>query len=261
MPQAERMEKILAVMERDGFVTVSKLVEELHYSPASIRRDLTELDHLALIRKDWGGAMLREDNLHALTAYPFRLQKNSRKKQRIAAVAEKLIRDGDVIFVDGSSTASFLEPFLYNKKEIHVVTNNAELASHLGQNHVHVTCTGGESRGGVALLGAVAEGTVERIHADVCFFSAHSLAPDGTVTDVGEAGLRLVEKMMKNSEKSVFLCDSDKVAGYSTYSAFTLGAVDTVISDADIRDKLEHEYPDTAFLWPEGGYTPEGERL
>lgn len=59
MLAAERRQQILTVARRDGVVRVAELVEELHFSHVTIRRDLDVLSEQGLLQKVRGGAMLR----------------------------------------------------------------------------------------------------------------------------------------------------------------------------------------------------------
>ena len=63
-----------------------------------------------------GGAMLTMDYLD----YPIdmRMQIEKKEKQNVAALAEKHIKDGQVIFLPGSSTCSFLLPCLKKHENI-----------------------------------------------------------------------------------------------------------------------------------------------
>ena len=46
----ERTDRIMEILKENKYTTVEKLVSELHYSPATIRRDLTYLGEIGLVR-------------------------------------------------------------------------------------------------------------------------------------------------------------------------------------------------------------------
>ena len=48
MIKKERQERILELLNRKEFVSVSEISEELFISPSSVRRDLSELEELPL---------------------------------------------------------------------------------------------------------------------------------------------------------------------------------------------------------------------
>ena len=101
MYRSERENEIIAILEQRKC-----LAQTLHISPSSVRRDLSALEKRGLIRRSYGGATLCDSNKIAI---PFlsRMQENKREKKRIATLAARLVKEGDVIFVDASSTVVY----------------------------------------------------------------------------------------------------------------------------------------------------------
>ena len=54
MYQKERLDEILALVRRYGYVTVKYLVAELHYSNATINRDLNILEGQGQLHRTYG---------------------------------------------------------------------------------------------------------------------------------------------------------------------------------------------------------------
>ena len=54
----ERFKLILDILKEKKSVTVNELVEELHISESTVRRDLTSLDKMGKLNKVHGGAIL-----------------------------------------------------------------------------------------------------------------------------------------------------------------------------------------------------------
>ena len=54
MPNPERIEKIMEILKEKTYASVDFLVEELRYSPATVRRDLTYLAGQGLVKKYYG---------------------------------------------------------------------------------------------------------------------------------------------------------------------------------------------------------------
>ena len=107
MYQQERMDEIMKILKKNHYVTVDYLVKEIKYSPASIRRDLTLLEKQGLITRSYGGVTYKDANIS-----PFRFRQHSMKtvKNAIAKKAASLVKNGDVVFIDGlhyASKASF----------------------------------------------------------------------------------------------------------------------------------------------------------
>ena len=141
MYQSERMDEIMKIVKKNHYVTVDYLVKEIKYSPASIRRDLTILQKQGLVTRSYGGVTFKDANNS-----PFKFRQHSMKtaKHAIAAKAASLVKNGDVVFIDGSSTSQYLGRFLIEKKGIIVITCNMILADFLSENGIETYCTGGK---------------------------------------------------------------------------------------------------------------------
>ena len=58
MLKNERAERIVEILREQKYTTVQMLVDRLHYSPATVRRDLVYLEGLGLVEKSYGGVSL-----------------------------------------------------------------------------------------------------------------------------------------------------------------------------------------------------------
>ena len=217
MYQTERTAEILKILKKYHYVTVNYLIEQIHYSPASIRRDLSILEKQGLVKRSYGGVEIKSD-----TATPFTFRQHSMKsaKNKIAHLASKLVNDNDTVFIDGSTSAQYLGHFLVNKKGITVITNNMLLASYLKENDVTAYCTGGfvNEYPGI-LAGDITNNTFSMFHADIMFFSTGG-ADDNFVYEGNEVYHQHHRIMLQNSDKHVFLCGSDKLGKKHKFICF-----------------------------------------
>ncbi len=55
----ERQQAILATARAEGRVEVAALAEALHVTPETVRRDLTALERLGVVRRVHGGGLAR----------------------------------------------------------------------------------------------------------------------------------------------------------------------------------------------------------
>ena len=60
MLQLKRQEEIMSLLAEQREMTVKELCAALYTSPATIRRDLSELEQRGLLRRSFGGAVLTE---------------------------------------------------------------------------------------------------------------------------------------------------------------------------------------------------------
>ena len=212
-------------------MTVNRLSELLFVSRPTIRRDLDVLESQGAVMRTHGGVVLRNA---ADLEIPLMLRErqNNLSKERIAAKAEGYVQNGQVIFLDASSTVSYLVPRLEKFSDIIVVTNSPKTSMALGELGIKNYCTGGLMLiHSVAYVGSDTERFVSGINADVFFFSSRGYEAGGMITDssVEEAGVR--RAMMKNSAKSYYLCDSSKKNKKYMYNICSVGDVDGVIDE------------------------------
>ena len=246
MYQQERLNEIMNILKNVHYTTVDYLVEQIHYSPASIRRDLTLLEKQGLVKRSYGGV---EINQESSTPFTFRQFSMKSAKNKIAKQAATLINDGDIVFIDGSSTSQYIGHFLKDKKDICVITNNMMLASSVNEYGIDVYCTGGlltEKPG--TLSGAITAKAYSSFHANIMFFSTDGISNDGIITIKPEGYFIHTRAMLDNSDKHVYLCGSDKIGKTAKIVQCTLDEVDYFISDADADLSLKDKFPKTKFI-------------
>lgn len=246
MPQ-KRIDKILDILKEQGYVTVKYLTEELHYSTATINRDLNDLQKQKLIRRHYGGAELIEQRTTPLV---FRYHKMRPIKRLIAKKAAEFIENGDTVFIDCSTTCQCMAEFLTDKKELTVITNNLLMASFLSENGIRVICLGGEIVEIPYMLGgdAAAESALG-YKADKLFFASGGITENGIISDTDTYHL-LRRIMIKNSDTAFYLADHGKLNKEFTRNLCSLSEIDYVICDYDFPEALKSEYNTVKFVNP-----------
>lgn len=245
MYQKERMEAILGLLRRHGYLTVKFLTEELGYSTATVNRDLNRMEQMKQVKRTYGGVELTENQGIPLL---FRYAKSKPSKKRIARAAAQYVADGDVIFIDGSTTAQYMGEYLLDKKDIQVITNNLALSVYLAEHGIAVTVLGGKMAEPPFMLSG--EETVEnamRYNADKCFFSTGFLTKGGVVG--GSGGYALLHKaMLQNSKRSFLLMDKDKIDRVMGKNLCTLSSIDVLLSDYAFEEGIRAEFECTEFV-------------
>ena len=239
-----RRDRILEIMKKQGYVTVQHLSETLHYSTATINRDLNLLQSQRLIKRSYGGAELVNT-----TAIPlmFRLHKAKKEKRKIAAVAASLVCDGDVIFIDGSTTCQYMSQYLTEIKDLTVVTSNMAVAGYLSDYGKKVICLGGTVvEPPYILAGDDTADMMLRYRVDKAFFSTGSVFSDGRV---GKGYPSLHRNMARSAKKTYYLVDSGKLDKETNRILFTFDDVSAVISDFEFPDETKKQYNKTEYIF------------
>ena len=125
----ENQEKlILEYLGEHQFASVEKLAEMLFVSPSTIRRSLNELQARGLVSRTHGGVKINDENNFS-PSFTYRIHQNSFEKKKIALSAIKLIKNGDLIFLDGTTSAFFIAEYLSEFKNLRVITNGIDTLS------------------------------------------------------------------------------------------------------------------------------------
>ena len=230
MLQLQRQNDIIRLLKKEKELTVKELCSALFCSPATVRRDLSELEKQGLLRRSFGGAVLNE-SFFDQQPLAIRGVKNVHEKRRICAKAAGLLHGGETVFIDASTTTYFLAPYLKDIPELTVITNNPHLNIALSQMGVRNYCTGGEMlNSSIALVGSEAERFVRGIRANAFFFSARGIC-NGQIFDSSKEERDIKIAMLENSQKHYFLCDSTKFENVYPYMITEQHSIDEIIVD------------------------------
>ncbi len=230
----ERQEKIYEIVSRQGSVTVEQLTKELFASDATIRRDLTKMEHDGLIVRVWGGALLSSNGSSDLPPF-VRSMTNIEAKKKIANNASSLIRNNMSVFMSSGTTVTELSKLLGSFDNLTVITNGLDIVNELNKLGVQVIVVGGELYEHFDFVGSLAESNIGMFNTDLFFFSCSGITADG-FTSKDMKRLEVMKKMQENSVKTVLLCDTSKAGKKYTYKGFGFDKIDCVVMDSVPKD-------------------------
>ena len=177
----ERHQYILELLGSEGRVLAADLSSRYGVSEDTIRRDLRQLASSGKIQRVHGGALPRRAE-----AVPFvsRQQIDMESKIGIARAAAAMIRDGQVVLIDGGTTNLRIASYLSRERSATIVTNSPPLVLALADHpKLSVLMLGGnflkEER---VTTGIETVRRVESIRADLCFLGMCSLHPEVGIT-------------------------------------------------------------------------------
>ena len=232
MLSLERQEEILDILNKNKSATVEELAQELFVSGATIRRDLRAMEKSGLIIRSHGGAMPFKSNAEE-SAFALREQENINAKRTIANLAIRLVKNGDSVFVDSSSTVGYIIPLFNNFNYLSVITTGLRNAILLSQtNNVKIYITGGQIQNhSNSIIGTDTMDYISRIHANITIVSCTGVDLTHGFTDSSIEQAKLKQQMRKNSDKVVMLCDSTKFNKTFLCKDFDFSDVDYLITD------------------------------
>ena len=233
MLELERQHKILEYLLQRKSASVQALAKLLYVSEPTIRRDLTKMEEQGSVLRTHGGAVLR-NNIEGETSLQYRESQNTMAKKVIAEKAAKLIHNGDVLFMDASSTASYLLPHLEKLNDIVVITNSPKLSVRLGERGIKNYCTGGLLLPhSVSYVGNDAIRFVSKLNADLFFFSSDGVSADGVITDTNMEETEITRAMIAQAQKSYLLYDTSKLDKKFLYSVCNVEEIAGAISETN----------------------------
>ncbi|MEN9748756.1 MAG: hypothetical protein RLZZ603_1448 [Actinomycetota bacterium] len=234
----ERRLKLLEWTRIDGRLDANDAAEKLAVAVETVRRDLDLLQKRGALRRVHGGAIANDRFTHEYTISE-RLGLNPAKKNAVAALAATYVPLEGCIFVDGGTTTELMAPFLRDKPQLIVVTNNIQLASKLADSSTQTIVLGGRIRPAtLSSVGAKTVSEVQEYNAQVCFIGTNGISFEGGIAayDIDESNVK--REMMKRSGERILLADSGKF-GTSYPSRFAdFSDFDRIVSDVDI----DHDY-------------------
>ena len=245
MYKCEREDEILALLSETEYATVDYLVKKINISASSIRRDLKNLEERGLVLRSYGGVKLA-GSMGKHIPFSLRSHENSSQKKQMARAAVGLLQAGDVVFMDGSSSAFFLAELLPSIGGITVITNSIDMMALLSGYDIKAYCTGGMISGEnrAVLVGGSTQEFVQRVRADAFVFSVQAMSEDGEFFDCYAEEVAVRSAMMRNARKKIMLCDSSKWGKTSTFYQTSLSDVDYLITDKNPNAFLKNPMPE-----------------
>lgn len=230
----ERRQKIAEIIHRDRKVYVSDLSQLFNVTEETIRRDLEKLESEGLLTRTYGGAITNQHTIEDLP-FPTRTTMNLESKQIIAVKAADLINDGDTIVIDASTTClELMQTLKKSKQDLTVITNSVKIPSDFIYSDFNIISTGGTLRAhSFALIGPVAQNTIENYYVDIAVMSCKSLSLDKGIMESNEPEGEIKKKMIQQAEKTILLVDHTKFDKTAFVKLFEFEDFDYIVTDRE----------------------------
>jgi DeoR/GlpR family transcriptional regulator of sugar metabolism len=234
----ERRQEIIRLVNRRGRASVTELSQRLGVSEVTIRADLQALAERNLIIRTHGGAIPAKGR-HDL-ALTRRRRHQVAEKSRIGQAAAAMVADGDAIFVDSSSTALTILPFLSNRRQLTIITNSLAVAQAMQETpSLTVVMPGGTLQKDTAsLIGIDGLEILRKYNIQRGFFGAHGLTFAEGLTDVSAEEAEVKRQMVAMCRQNIAVLDATKWGRVGLASFAQLEDIDTIITDADAPPEL-----------------------
>lgn len=230
----ERRERIKSRVVDEGFVRIEQLADELGVTPMTIRRDLDYLQSRGWLRKVRGGATAQPSTaFHGDVRH--RTQAMVAEKDALARAALPLVRPGQSVIVDDSTTALALTRLLAQRAPLTVITNFVPVTQALaGSPGIELISLGGTYYPAYdAFLGLRTVDAVTSLYADTLFASTTAITR-GQCYHQSQETVAVKRALMEAAARKILLVDHTKFRRRGLYQLAPVSAFDLVIVDSGI---------------------------
>lgn len=233
MLKQERFRRILETLDREGQVRLAPLSETLDVSTDTVRRDLAALARQGSLTQVRGGALpisrLPSD-------YRVRERQDIAAKQQIARKAFSLIEDGQLIMLDGGTTAECLARLLHERQGLTVATNSFPVVTALLDHpDVEVLFAGGKLQSDYQVtLGQETVDFFRQLRAAWCFLGTYGLHPDAGLTVTTDEEASVKRAMVQSAQRVAAMVTTDKLGKAEPYVVAEIGEVHTLVTADDV---------------------------
>jgi DeoR/GlpR family transcriptional regulator of sugar metabolism len=241
----ERQQQIIKDIDTLDDNIIPRLSQKYGVSEMTIRRDLKVLEETGLIKRTYGGAV----RWPLASAEPTLMAREKRQtlalsqKTKIARyAAEKLVENGDIIILEGGTTATAMAPYLADKDDLTVVTNGVTTAEELRRHmplSATIICTGGILRPeSSTCVGPMTERFFREFHARRLFLSATGLTLREGITDPKMLETQVKRAMIASAQEVILLVDSTKFGVRSLMKVIDFGEIRLLITDDGASEEM-----------------------
>lgn len=212
MLAAERQRRILELARKNGTVRTTELAGDFEVTEETIRRDLDFLARVGHLRRTHGGAMDSTVALGELSQSE-REGRQLEEKVAIGREAASLVKEGETLLLDASSTALEFASQLPDGMPLRVVTYSLAVVERLAaREDIELIELGGSyERRGRRFSGMLTEAAVRMLRIDRFFFSGGGFDPKLGIGEPNPDQAALKRMMLEHANWSCALMDSTKL--------------------------------------------------
>ncbi len=236
LPAAVRRERIVAIVEQQGFARVTELSDRFGTSEVTTRADLDALAESRAVQRIHGGAIA-----NSAPELPFEKTTlaSTDQKRAIGVAAAALVQSGQAIVLDVGTTTTAIATALLNRaelKDVVVITNALNIAIALEQAipRFEVIVTGGTLRPlQHSLVDPLAGAVLQHIHADLAFIGCSGVDAKAGITNVNLPEADVKRRMIAAASRTIVVADGSKLGVTQHSRVAAISDIDTVITSAD----------------------------
>ncbi|MBE6477722.1 MAG: DeoR/GlpR transcriptional regulator [Propionibacteriaceae bacterium] len=231
--RGEREKRILALLGRDGSLSVKALSHDLGVSEVTVRSQLSEMEERGLLTRTHGGAQA-----NTMRSVLERAHQHPQAKERIARAAASLVHDDDRIMIEAGTTTAQVVRFLTAVHGVQIVTNSLLVLTYARQvPGLSITLTGGEfDTESESMVGPMALQAIRAFNVRLAFVGTDGFTVDRGMTTGYSAGAEALKAMSERAEETWLLSDSSKYGRAGFVGVMPLSELAGIITDDGLDD-------------------------
>ena len=242
----ERQQAMTQLIVERGRLSVAELSGTFDVTTETVRRDLSSLERMGLVRRVHGGAVPARSLTVIEAALAERDRANTAAKDAIAAAAvTQLPPAGSMVVIDAGSTTARLATALPREHRLTVVTHAVPVAARLaGLPHIELHLLPGRVRPTThAAVGSDTVAALADLRTEVAYVATNGISSEFGLTTPDRDEAATKRAIIASARRTVVLADSSKIGVEAPVRFAGLDDVDVLVTDRgiarDVRRELE----------------------
>ena len=214
-----------------GKIFVKDVSEKLKITEVTVRRDLAYLEKQGLLKKTYGGAVLTNPEMSVSVSY--RGKKKLAAKKIVGRLAARLIKNGDIIYLEPGSTCNEIIPHLAGKKDVTVIVNSLFHMRRLHELTQHrVIIIGGMYRPErMDMVGPEAELAMGQLGGFKAFTGADDITIDAGISGADVVTVGFAKLVLRKASEVIFVGDHTKFDNPALYKIADIDKLNYIVTD------------------------------
>jgi len=239
MFKIERIRRIKEILRDCRQIEVTALSSLLDVSDATIRNDLEELEREGFLTRFHGGATINSPKTEEpVNSSGDTMVEYDKNKEEIGAIAARLIREREWIFLGPGRTTYYIAKALLSRSNINILTNSFLVANVLRNSPtIKVMFLGGQlEHNGFYTVPDDLKKELHNIYLDKAFFSVDGIDLSAGYTLSDTPVLETIHFVKNQSRETIMAIDVTKFNQRAFRKVCDISDIKTVITNAGIPD-------------------------
>lgn len=230
----KRWNAILFLLKQSKSLSIHNLASELNVSPVTIRKDLQYLEKMGFILRSHGSASFAGTSyMSGLLSINRRQKSLPLVKQQLSQKISPILKNYKTIFIDDSTTTSFLLPYIQEIDNVTIITNSLNIVYSLSSNSkLEIISTGGVlSILHQAFVGVDAINSVSLKEVDIAFLGTSGFSKDHGSCENSQALSDIKKIVAKQAKETILMADHTKFYTQGCQRCIEWNNISSIVTD------------------------------